>query len=383
MQDQLEINEARRCHECGAQLVAGWRFCNQCRTEVVLVAQPGDPGPSVKSGPPVPPPPVVAEPSATRTQAGVFANPLSGATPSPTVNPRVFESTAESVERAGSLGQLAKRRLPVTVLTAVVVLTIVVGLLIAARLLTPGKSAAMSSEQPPAVAGASAPASPKGMALIPGGSYVIGSDRDKFESPQHSVTLKAFYIDRFEVTRAEYRRFLDATGRTAPPGWALPAATGTDDNVPVSGVSWAEATAFAAWAGKRLPTEQEWEAAARGQYGWAYPWGNEWIAGRANVAGVANGAVTPAGSFPEGASPAGVCDMSGNVVEWTASDAVLYPGSGIPKDDAPNAGEKVFRGGSYKRLQKEATSTWRNWTLGIESRSGYEDFGFRCALDAP
>lgn len=287
------------------------------------------------------------------------------------------------MERAGLLGQLAKRRLPVTVLTTVIVLAIVGGLLIAARLLTPGRSDAISPEQPPVVAGTPAPAAPKGMVLVPGGSYVIGSGRDQYEGPQHTIKLRAFYIDQFEVTRAEYRRFLDATGRAAPPGWASPSDTGADDNLPVTGVSWADATAFAAWAGKRLPTEQEWEAAASGQYGWAYPWGNEWIAGRANVAGVANGAVTQVGSFPEGASPAGVHDMSGNVVEWTASDAVLYPGSGVPKHDAPNPGEKVFRGGSYKRLQKEATSTWRNWTLGIESRSGYEDFGFRCVLDAP
>jgi iron(II)-dependent oxidoreductase len=89
------------------------------------------------------------------------------------------------------------------------------------------------------------------------------------------------------------------------------------------------------------------------------------------------------GSYPEGASPAGVFDLSGSVVEWTASDAVLYPGSGMPENDGPKPGEKVFRGGSYKRPENEATSTWRNWAPPTGSGSGYEDFGFRCVLDAP
>lgn len=383
MSDTLQEQETVCCRQCGARLIAGWRFCNQCRAEVVLAALPGTPRPSVISGPPIAPPPVVVEPPAIQTPAGESAIARSIALASPTVDPRILESTVESIERAGLLGQLAKRRLPVTVLTAVIVLAIVGGLLIAARLLTPGRSDAISPEQPPVVAGASTPAAPKGMVLVPGGSYVIGSDRDKFESPQHVVKLRAFYIDRFEVSRAEYRRFLDATGRAAPPGW-LDAATGElDDTLPATGVNWDDAAGFASWAGKRLPTEQEWEAAARGPSGWTYPWGDEWIAGRANAGGESKGAPAPVGNYQDGVSFAGLHDASGNVVEWTASDAVLYPGSSIPPRLGPKPNRKVFRGGSYNRPANEATTTFRNWAAGKGSENGYEDFGFRCALDAP
>jgi formylglycine-generating enzyme required for sulfatase activity len=159
---------------------------------------------------------------------------------------------------------------------------------------------------------------------VPAGEYPIG--RDPGESSRRHVDLDAFELSRTPVTNAQYARFAAETGASDP----LPA----PGDHPVVFVDWADAAAFCAWAGGRLPTEVEWEKAARGTDARTYPWGDEEDASLAAVgAGLKGGATSPVDAHPRGASPYGLLDMAGNVWEWTASE---YP-----------PGERVLRGGSF------------------------------------
>ncbi|RMG92654.1 MAG: hypothetical protein D6706_16480, partial [Chloroflexi bacterium] len=144
-----------------------------------------------------------------------------------------------------------------------------------------------------------------GMVAVPEGVYTIGDGT--------AVALDGFWIDRFEVTNSQYAAFLEATGNNPPPYWAEQGIPTNLGNHPVRDVTWAEANTFCEWAGKRLPTEAEWEAAARGPYGFLYPWGDEKTAVSLPASGT-----YPVGSIPENRSFFGAFDMSGNVWEWVA-----------------------------------------------------------------
>jgi formylglycine-generating enzyme required for sulfatase activity len=146
----------------------------------------------------------------------------------------------------------------------------------------------------------------------------MGSDEGDDEKPVHRVYLDAFYIDKYEVTNALYGRFMRATGHKEPKLWnnkefSVP-------NKPVVGVSWYDAKNYCEWAGKRLPTEAEWEKAARGTDGRIWPWENQWDAGKANTSEKDDGYqyTAPVGNFEEGKSPYDAYDMVGNVREWVA-----------------------------------------------------------------
>ncbi len=195
-----------------------------------------------------------------------------------------------------------------------------------------------------------------GMVRVPAGPFRMGSDTTRVdcqdEHPPHTVDLPEFYIDRTEVTNAQFRAFCDATGREYPPnpGWDADYFLGKPE-YPVINVTWKDAGDFAKWAGKRLPTEAEWEKAARGADGLRYPWGNELRAGVTTVAGMADGYENsaPVGSFPDGASPYGCLDMVGNVFEWTEDWYAAYPGSDGSWDQRGDTGfkKRVVRGGSF------------------------------------
>jgi len=192
---------------------------------------------------------------------------------------------------------------------------------------------------------------------VPAGNYVIG--RDPGETRQRVVDVAAFELARTPVTNAEYERFVAETGATAPP-------TAPADH-PVTFVDWHEASAFCAWAGGRLPTEAEWEKAARGTDERTYPWGDEEDESRATVgAGIKHGFTSPVDSHPTGASPYGLLDMAGNVWEWTSTE---YP-----------PGERVLRGGSFA----SPGLAWARCTMRSHSRPGRRQghIGFRVARDA-
>src|SRR5215213_5442204 len=186
-----------------------------------------------------------------------------------------------------------------------------------------------------------------GMVFVPGGEFTMGSDAgDEFERPAHKVYWAPFYIDVNEVTCEDYLKFVKATGHRLPSNWTNGSFPPGSAKQPVTGVDWYDAAAYAEWSGKRLPTEEEWEFAARGANGGRYSWGNEWRPNAANAGDSSAQHLTEVGSYPGGKSAAGLMDMIGNAWEWTASDVVAYPGghlaSPVPKT------MKVIRGGSWQ-----------------------------------
>jgi formylglycine-generating enzyme required for sulfatase activity len=216
------------------------------------------------------------------------------------------------------------------------------------------------------------------MIYIPAGKFTMGSNDNDDEKPIHTVYLDAYYMDKYEVTVGQFREFCNATGKSMPdqPDW------NQGDNYPVVNVSWDDASAYASWAGKRLPTEAEWEKAARGTDGRKYPWGNAWDASKCNN-GESNSPdgyekTAPIGSFPQGASPYGVMDMAGNVWEWCQDwyGKDYYQNSSNRKPTGPSSGSnRVLRGGSWYNAQLICRSSLRNYLI---PRLGGDYFGFRC-----
>lgn len=215
-----------------------------------------------------------------------------------------------------------------------------------------------------------------GMVMIAGGEFQMGrNDGNEFESPVHTVTVKPFYIDKTEVTNEQYAAFVTQMRRQPPSNWVNGIFPPGEANLPVVNVSWEDARAYAEWAGKRLPTEAEWEFAARGTDGRLYPYGSAWKPRYSNAA--EDNKLKPAavGSYPDGASPFGILDMAGNVAEWTATDYAPYPGSRAKSQE----GQKVVRGGAFNVPARQQTATDRFYY----PPSRTENFiGFRCAKDA-
>jgi formylglycine-generating enzyme required for sulfatase activity len=224
------------------------------------------------------------------------------------------------------------------------------------------------------------------MIRVPAGTFTMGSDSGySDEQPVHPVYLDEYYVDKYEVTNRQYKRFCGATGRGYPPDPGFP---GMSDyftaypSYPVVDVSWNDAQAYCTWAGKALPTEAEWEKAARGTDARKYPWGNAEPNGtRCNIHANNDGYdyTSPVGNYPDGVSPYGCMDMAGNVWEWCndwyASD--YYGGSPGSNPQGPSSGSyRVFRGGSWY---------YGAWYLRCSNRlrvvpSYRNDYlGFRCA----
>lgn len=223
------------------------------------------------------------------------------------------------------------------------------------------------------------PTLPPGMVCVPGGDFTMGSNKgDASSRPEHKVSVGAFFMDATEVTNQEYKKFVDETGHRPPPDWKNGTFASGRERFPVTGVNWEDADAYAKWAGKRLPTEAEWEFAARGSDGRLYPWGDKWDRKLANAAGAANG-LREVGQG--GTSPFGLYDMSGNAWEWTASDAVPYPG-GRPFTSKPNDW-KIIRGGCWRNPDPREVSAVHRAGWGATSESTYATTGIRCVKDLP
>jgi iron(II)-dependent oxidoreductase len=251
--------------------------------------------------------------------------------------------------------------------------------------------------------------------LIDGGTFVMGTDDEPWaydnERRAHEVELGPYYIDTVPVTNAEFADFVEAGGYAderlwQPEGWAFrqeeslehPGFWRREDggwtrrrfgnwerlplDEPVQHVCWYEADAFARWAGKRLPTEAEWERAAGSGEQRRYPWGEE-AGDEANLAG-ARFAPAAVGAYPDGASADGVEHLLGDVWEWTASDFTAYPGfEAFPYDEYSKvffgSEYRVLRGGSWATHPLAVRSTFRNWDFPIRRQLFA---GFRCARDA-
>jgi serine/threonine protein kinase len=220
---------------------------------------------------------------------------------------------------------------------------------------------------------------PNEMVFVPGGTFIMGRGKgtdDNPYGPAHEVTIAPFFIDKHEVTREAYLKFIKATGYRAPSEWkngTYPYGTG---KLPVTGVSWEDAQTYAKWAGKRLPTEAEWEFAARGFDKRTYPWGNKFVPEKANIAREP-AQLTKVENYPTGVSPFGAYDMAGNAWEWTDSDFKPYPGSAFRVDGCNRC--KVLRGGSFVNRPEYATVFYR---LPYEASLVADPniyYGFRCA----
>ncbi len=265
---------------------------------------------------------------------------------------------------------------------------------------------------------------PSEMAYVAGGASVMGIDKevqppsggkmslyqkrmhmpwsaDAFndEGPAHMVMLDAYLIDKYEVSNKQYAEFMKATQHAAPAYWDDPRLNKPDH--PVVGVNWYDAKAFCEWKGKRLPTEAEWEKAARGPSSSLYPWGNEFDPTKANF-GKLHEATMPVNSNPQGASYYGVFNMAGNVFEWVADwydpfyygrhetsvnpPGPVYPiwlgGTGTYVDRLTVGEKRVIRGGSWIAPAGTTRTTHRFWNHPLNNSYGV-GLGFRCAQGAP
>ncbi|MBI2778400.1 MAG: SUMF1/EgtB/PvdO family nonheme iron enzyme [Gammaproteobacteria bacterium] len=295
----------------------------------------------------------------------------------------------------------------------------------------------------PAIAWTAQP-STHDMALIPAGEFIMGSDKTDAsgkskefgsakpwyldEHPQRKLRLPAFLIDKLEVTNTQYREFVIQNNYWLPAQWekngylltreildsadvnklrkfvaetlrldidtrtmskealltAIEKHQKTLDNLPVTGVTWPNARDYCRWAGKRLPTEAEWEKAARGVDGREYPWGNQWEPSKLNAGSADNWetGVAPVGSYPSGKSVYGVHDMAGNVMEWVDDWYLPYPGS---RHESAEFGSKnkVVRGGGWGGVGHYVVSHFYRgaYRFYLAPHSAFADLGFRCAKD--
>jgi len=221
------------------------------------------------------------------------------------------------------------------------------------------------------------------MALVPAGEFTMGSATGNAdEQPVHRVYVDAFFIDLHQLSVAQYARYLEDTHHEEPPEWSIMNRP-QNRNRPVANVDWADAAAYCTWAGKRLPTEAEWEKAARGTDGRIYPWGNEPPTGLYANSGKEvwsnHATLTPVGTFEAGKSPYGIYDMAGNVWEWVGDwfDQDYYKASPSQNPTGPPRGEsKVIRGGSWGSGPESLRSAVRE--THVTSFRGLGT-GFRCA----
>lgn len=220
------------------------------------------------------------------------------------------------------------------------------------------------------------------MVKIPAGPFVMGYDkRHPDEGPMHTRNVEhAYWIDKLEVTNEAYQKFVKETTHPPPDHWRTGTFSPGEDRLPVVYITWFDARNYCAWAGKRLPTEAEWEKAARGTDGRLFPYGDTFDAKKSNSPQSGIGRLMPVGSFPQGKSPYGLFDVAGNVWEWTDSWYQPYPGN---SHSSPNYGEqyRVVRGGSYVdcsfyRCGLSAPTFNRGFFKPETRNSG---FGFRCA----
>jgi len=200
------------------------------------------------------------------------------------------------------------------------------------------------------------PVDGKRMALVPGGPFREGLTSEP-------AWLPAFYIDIHPTTNAEYGRFVAATGHRPPAHWTDEGCPPERASHPVVLVSWHDAQAYAEWAGKSLPTGEQWEKAARGQFGDQFPWGDQPLPDRCNVWETGIGGTAPVGRYIRGASPYGVYDMCGNVWEWCATERV--------------PGRYERRGGSFATPLSQCLPA-----LSADGPAGLraDDTGFRCVM---
>jgi len=219
-------------------------------------------------------------------------------------------------------------------------------------------------------------ASTEGMVFLDGGSFLMGSNAVREEMPEEEVYVGPFWMDAHPVTTEQYGVFLKETGSAEPRFWRDPRYNGPTQ--PIVGVTWDEARAYAAWAGKRLPTEDEWEFAARGRENRTYPWGN--LPPHSTLCNYGDNLGMPSmvNMHDDGRTPDGIYDLAGNVYEWTLDPYVPY--TTLRRAEGPiNAPRRSVRGGCWSSPAEELRCTLRR---GLFPESRLATVGFRCVLPA-
>lgn len=266
---------------------------------------------------------------------------------------------------------------------------------------TPIPSSTPMPESTPTLIIATHTRSQDGMVMVevPAGDFTMGSPAGEGgddEVPQHTVTLDGFWIDRTEVTNAQYRLFVDAVGYQAPTkcDWGDPTyEDATMANHPVVCVSWEDAQVYCEWVGAKLPTEAQWEKAARGTDRRTYPWGSSFDGSRGNYCDIncegdhkdtgsddGYARTAPVGSYPTGVSPYGALDMAGNVWEWVSDPYNFYYYSRSPQynPQGPASSQyRVLRGGSWYGFFTNERVTFR---ASITPEQHNAVIGFRCVM---
>jgi serine/threonine-protein kinase len=286
------------------------------------------------------------------------------------VSPRVTAKATVPLTDAGRVITTVPARKSAKIYAAGAV--VVAAILITALVLLRPKPPVITTPGPQTV--------PAGMVVVTGGMFKMGNADPKADpryGPAHDVSVPDFLIDQYEVTNEDYSRFVRTKPDSAPKDWKDGVYDPQRAKLPVVFVSWFDAKAYAEWAGKRLPTEAEWEYAARGVEDRIYPWGNQWSPGCSNSAEDSQRRLPVAvGSYPRGVSWCQVYDLAGNVAEWVTDDYQPYPGSAAK----PDPGFKVYRGGAFNVHKEDLVCTKRWW----DAPGTKEDYiGFRCAKDAP
>jgi len=239
----------------------------------------------------------------------------------------------------------------------------------------------------------------KEMALIPAGEFIMGTDKIDEENthrkigavkplyldqhPMRRIDLDAFYIDKYEVTNEEYERFLNLSGYDEVPGhWENGTYADGTEKYPITHVTWREAFTYALWANKKLPTEAQWEKAARGTDGRIFPWGNNYQKGKSNIDIDGVRALAKVGSYSGDSSPYEVYDMAGNVMEWTMDWYLPYPGNTYKN---PRFGRllKVLRGNAFQKAGHYFLDAYRYSFFRTEADPNdyFENVGFRCVTE--
>ena len=235
------------------------------------------------------------------------------------------------------------------------------------------------------------------MMLISGGNFIMGSSSGPDdEKPQHTIFIKSFFLDILPVSNANFAIFLNHQGLKNQQGDVLYDHQDSDARIhqrnllwqsdltyelhPVNEVSWVGARDYCAWLNKRLPTEAEWEKAARGIDGRKYPWGNAAPNARLALFGAPYNSSAPVDAFPDGASPYGILDMAGNQWEWVSSIYQPYPYKADDGRENQNAGPiRSTRGGGHDSNAEEISATHRGRLLSRNPKAGHHNIGFRCA----
>ena len=232
--------------------------------------------------------------------------------------------------------------------------------------------------------------------LIPPSAFIMGTDIEPFygtilpqsryakldEAPIHVRFLEVYRITRYPVTNAEYEAFVNATGHTPPPHWKHGKVSAEEATLPVVHISWYDADAYAQWAQGRLPTEGEWEKAARGADGRIYPWGNEFEPSGDQEGPLLTDQLTPVGNRPAAVSPYGVHEVAGNVWEWTADWYQRYEGN-THRDNDYGDKHKVLRGGSWLEVRDQTANRYFRCANRLHAPPNYtaSNIGFRCVRD--